>query len=69
MIRKGVVYISSNLYIGESMEYCSSLIRQLENNREIPENKFAGETASALREAQEIQVKKLKEVLNLLACL
>lgn len=48
------------------MEYCSELIQQLENNKEALEDEFVGKTASALKEAQEIQVKKLKEVRNLL---
>lgn len=48
------------------MEYCSRLIRELERNNDIPENKFAGKTASALQEAQIQQIKHMKEVYNLL---
>lgn len=59
-------YISTNWCINQGLEYCSRLIRELENNSDIPENKFAGKTASALKEAQEKQLKKLKEIHNLL---
>ncbi len=38
----------------------------MEDNNEIPENEFVGKTALALEEAQEVQVKKLTEVRNLL---
>lgn len=58
--------ISTNSYINQSLEYCSRLIRDLENNNYIPENKFAGKTALALKEAQDKQIKKLKEVYNML---
>lgn len=37
----------------------------MENSKDL-ENEFVGKTALALKEAQEIQVKKLKEVRNLL---
>lgn len=55
-----------NSHIDQSLDYCSRLIDQLEDNSEILENEFVGKTASALKEAQEIQVKKLTEVRNLL---
>lgn len=63
---KGGGDISVNADVNQSLEYCSRLIRQLEEQMEIPENKFTGRTASALREAQEIQVRKLKEIRDLL---
>ena len=61
--------ISADPHIARSMEECLGLIRELENNEKIPEDKFAGETASALAEAQRTQVRLLKEAYGLLSCL